>query len=435
MSTAGAPALAALPRKVPIAMSPRASALGHSTQRGDPADAAAGARAAHQRDVAIPVGSTYGGEHAFRWEQPPQNVLLVKKRDDEKATHAMCDVLRYLGTHHPGLHPVVEDDVWVDLHAQFPNLVPFSMSSRIVLADKIDFVITLGGDGSILHVSSLFDQSAVPPILSFSLGTLGFLLPYDIRTFPEAIDDVVHSRIALLLRMRMCVTLWGAAPGECLGLPGEAQCRALHFMNEIVLHRGREPHMATMDAYVNEEHLTRSVADGLILSTPTGSTAYSLSAGGPIVHPSVATMMLTPICPRSLSFRTILLPCDSNIHIVISATSRSPAEVSVDGRAIHTLHRLQAARVQMSPFPIPCVNFSPDKTAARRCGSFGAEVDPAPSPLHEDWVYDVNTLLRFNAPFLPRDRERSAALAAAAQRKSTFPAALRNEKHRATPNS
>ncbi|WFD34826.1 NADH kinase [Malassezia cuniculi] len=287
---------------------------------------------------------------------------------------------------------IVERDVWHALREQFPSLYTFDDPRS--LSSKTDFVITLGGDGSILHVSSLFDQSAVPPVLSFSMGTLGFLLPYDIATFPNAIEDVISSRITLLLRMRMSMSLW-QEPDQCLYLDGETSCRQLHFMNEVVLHRGRNSHMTIMDAEVDGEHLTRAVADGLILSTPTGSTAYSLSAGGPIVHPSVATMVLTPISPRSLSFRTILLPSSSQIRISVAPQSRAPAEVSVDGRAVCTLEANQSAHVQMSPYPIPCVNLAPGANA-RRAGS--TKLSPK-----DDWIRDINTLLRFNASFVPRD--------------------------------
>lgn len=89
-------------------------------------------------------------------------------------------------------------------------------------------------------------------------------------------------------------------------------------MNEIALHRGREPHLSTIDTFVDGQHLTESVGDGLIVSTPTGSTAYSLSAGGPIVHPSLSAMVLTPICPRSLSFRPLVFPSSSSITLRVS---------------------------------------------------------------------------------------------------------------------
>ena len=342
---------------------------------------------------------------------------------------SLDNIVTHLRKHYPQLNIIVEADVWKNIASRHPYLIPaYSRASnsllahtdeRSLLTDKTDFIITLGGDGSVLHVSSLFDKGPVPPVLSFSLGTLGFLLPYDISSFPAAIDDVLHARFSLFMRMRMCLTLWGANPDQCLYLPGEKFCRELHFMNEVVLHRGREPHMTTMDAFVNCEHLTRTVADGLILSTPTGSTAYSLSTGGPIVHPNVSTMLLTPISPRSLSFRTILLPNDARVQVFVARGSRSPAEVSVDGRVIHTLAPLESACVEMSPYFLPCVHFGPKANAARRIGDVDAET---PAMILDDWVYDINSRLRFNAPFQARDQHSSSDAQAMLQ---TYSASLR----------
>lgn len=95
-------------------------------------------------------------------------------------------------------------------------------------------------------------------------------------------------------------------------------CAAWQVMNEVALHRGRSAHLTTLDAFVDGQHLTEAVADGLIVATPTGSTAYSLSAGGPIVHPSLAALVLTPICPRSLSFRPLVFPAGSSITLRVS---------------------------------------------------------------------------------------------------------------------
>lgn len=333
-------------------------------------------------------------------------MLLVKKLNDDKVTESFDAVIHYLQDHYPTINIIVEDHVYEQVSHRHKHLTPFRQEDRALLVEKTDFVVTLGGDGSILHVSSLFDQGAVPPVLSFSMGTLGFLLPYHIHSFPEALDDVMRARLSLLLRMRMKVTLWDSAADDCIVLAGESGCREVHFMNEVILHRGREPHMTTMDAAVNGEHLTRTIADGLILSTPTGSTAYSLSAGGPIVHPSVPTMMITPISPRSLSFRTILLPSDAKIDIVVAPGSRSPAEVSVDGRAIRTLYPSQSARVEISQYPIPCINFSPELSAQRRCGPTRA---PDTAVVKDGWVHDINTLLRFNASFVTRDQNEPTA--------------------------
>jgi NADH kinase len=122
-------------------------------------------------------------------------------------------------------------------------------------------------------------------------------------------------------------------------------------MNEVSLHRGPSPHLNTIDVFVDGQHLTEAVCDGLIVSTPTGSTAYSLSAGGPIVHPSLSAIVLTPICPRSLSFRPLVFPSSSSVTLrvgdcphpmpifgltcvfQVGDRRRSPSGVSMDGQS------------------------------------------------------------------------------------------------------
>ncbi|KAK0530497.1 NADH kinase pos5 [Tilletia horrida] len=351
-----------------------------------------------------------GGHRNLRWETPPRNILIVKKRNDPKAGAAMKDVIAHLRAEYPDFNVIVEPDSMEELGAQYPELAVVSASAdeKRQLAAKTDLVLTLGGDGSILHVSSLFDRSAVPPVLSFSMGTLGFLLPYDIASFQAAFADFVAGRVSLLLRSRLRMTVQGSD-------------EEVHLMNEVALHRGASPHLTIIDAFVNGQHLTEAIADGLIVSTPTGSTAYSLSAGGPIVHPSVQSLVLTPICPRSLSFRTVILPSDSCIQLKISRASRSPAELSIDGRQFQTLLPGQHLQVSLSPHPIPCVNRPARTQHATTSESTPRLVEEADSAAAEewtsrcrprtsngsereedDWVRDINTLLKFNASFAGR---------------------------------
>ncbi|KAK4688574.1 NAD+ kinase, partial [Tremellales sp. Uapishka_1] len=148
-------------------------------------------------------------------------------------------------------------------------------------------------------------------------------------------------------------------------------------MNEVTLHRGRHPHLTIVDAYFNNHHLTEAVADGLLLSTPTGSTAYSLSAGGPISHPETDAFLLTPIAPRSLSFRTVILPGNGVVKLQISTLARSPVELSIDGKEVCLLNPKESVIISKSPFPIPCIE---------RSGS--------------NWVGDINSLLQFNTGFI-----------------------------------
>ncbi|KAL9937555.1 hypothetical protein V8E36_003964 [Tilletia maclaganii] len=382
-------ALARLPDKV--------AAESHSARSHD-----AGAHAGPSARLEDKIS---GSHHSLHWSRPPRNVLLVKKRNDKKASAAMKEVISHIRSAYPDLNIIVEPEACEelgDLQTAFA-VVSSTNEDKQELARKTDLVLTLGGDGSILHVSSLFDRSAVPPVLSFSMGTLGFLLPYDISSFERAFADFVSGNVSLLYRSRLRMAVQGIDD-------------EIHLMNEVALHRGASPHLTIIDAFVNGQHLTEAIADGLIVSTPTGSTAYSLSAGGPIVHPSVQSLVLTPICPRSLSFRTVILPSDCTIQLKISRASRSPAELSVDGRHFQTLGPGQHLQVWLSPYPIPCVNRPSRPTGGS--GSTDAPpqlehddgksvaVDSGKSDgraqIEDDWVRDINTLLKFNASFAGR---------------------------------
>lgn len=356
------------------------------------------------------VGSSFGGDHSLKWVQPPKNLLLVKKRHDDRALAALTRVVEHVKQQYPDMNIVVEAETHKQLSSKFPHLIATSQEDKDLLASKIELVVTLGGDGTILHVSSLFDQDAVPPVLSFSMGTLGFLLPYHIDSFETAFRDVLESKVSLLLRMRLHQTMHERDGTLIASSDGRAS--DVHLMNEVALHRGREPHMTIVDAFVDGRHLTRAISDGLIIATPTGSTAYSLSAGGPIVHPSVQSLLLTPICPRSLSFRPLLLPSDSTIQLKVASTSRSDAEVNVDGRQIRLLAPGQFTQVAMSPYPIPCVNRASTVSQREGAGGKGPQLledgvqcegltlKQNENGRGEDgWVGDINTLLRFNASF------------------------------------
>ncbi|KAG8773441.1 NADH kinase pos5 [Ceratobasidium sp. 428] len=227
---------------------------------------------------------------------------------------------------------------------------------------EIDLIITLGGDGTILHASSMFNTGPVPPVLSFSMGTLGFLLPFHINSLPTALDDVFSGTATVLPRMRLACTFHDERGKVIHDEDGGAPLQA---MNEITLHRGRSPHLTIINAFVDDAHLTEAVSDGLIVSTPTGSTAYSLSCGGPIVHPS------------------------------ISSKSRAPAEISMDGQTIQNLYAGQSVKIGASAYPMPCINRS-----SPACAPDSDEDDGFRSGASQDnWVRDINNLLQFNASF------------------------------------
>lgn len=300
----------------------------------------------------------------------------------------------------------------------------------------MDLAVTLGGDGTILHASSLFASSQnVPPMLSFSMGTLGFLSEWKFSEYKRAFREVYMSGAGLegrngilddsmptpavaesgsgptgwssvrgksmgsrraakvLMRHRLKIGVF-AADGKPLGqadtmTSGPTYLRA---MNEVIIHRGRDPHLAVVEVFVGGRFLTEAVADGIIVSTPTGSTAYSLSSGGSIVHPLVPSILLTPICPRSLSFRPLVLPAATPITLKLSDKNRGrEVEVSIDGvRRSEAMGVGMEIRVTAEVQRTEAGGYSGVPCIMRR--GVAGEGDDA-------WVGGLNGLLKFNYPF------------------------------------
>jgi NAD+ kinase len=180
--------------------------------------------------------------------------------------------------------------------------------------EKFDLVLTLGGDGTVLYTSWLF-QRIVPPILSFSLGSLGFLTNFEYRQYKESLNAIMGDEgMRVNMRMRFTCTVYRApAPGTADAIEAEQ----FEVLNELVIDRGPSPYVSNLELYGDGELLTVVQADGCIFSTPTGSTAYSLSAGGSLVHPDIPAILLTPICPHTLSFRPMLLNDSMALRIAV----------------------------------------------------------------------------------------------------------------------
>ncbi|KAM3567839.1 hypothetical protein VYU27_010024 [Nannochloropsis oceanica] len=129
----------------------------------------------------------------------------------------------------------------------------------------------------------------------------------------------------------------------------------LAVMNDAVVERGSSPYLASLDCFCNDQYVTTVQADGLIIATPTGSTAYSMSAGGSMVHPGIQALLLTPICPHSLSFRPLIFPDSAVISLCMPKDVRSHAWVSFDGRFRHRLMDGDVLEVSTSEYPLPTV--------------------------------------------------------------------------------
>jgi NAD+ kinase len=185
----------------------------------------------------------------------------------------------------------------------------------------LDLLLTLGGDGTLLRGARMVAAHGVP-VLGVNLGTLGFLTSLGPAELEDSLALVVAGEVVLDERMLLQASA-RAADGTSRG--------AYLALNDVVLHRGGVARMIQMTVYAHGEEVGTYSADGLILSTPTGSTAYSLSAGGPIVSPAVDCIVATPICPHTLAVRPLVLPAAETVEVKVL----SPAEeliLTVDGQ-------------------------------------------------------------------------------------------------------
>ncbi|XP_060940005.1 NAD kinase b isoform X3 [Limanda limanda] len=271
------------------------------------------------------------------WNKPPVNVLVIRKIRDESLVEPFKELCRFLVEEKQMMVYVerrVADDATLSKDEAFGSIRNQLCTFREGyddISDCIDLIICLGGDGTLLYASSLF-QGSVPPVMAFHLGSLGFLTPFKFESYKTEVAKVFEGNAAITLRSRLKVKVvkdmlqrTGQQPQdrdppelqqEHNGLlpHGHTNSEAgkvtlqLQVLNEVVVDRGPSSYLSNVDLYLNGRLITSVQGDGVIVSTPTGSTAYAAAAGASMIHPNVPAIMVTPICPHSLSFRPIVVP-------------------------------------------------------------------------------------------------------------------------------
>lgn len=270
------------------------------------------------------------------WYKPPLAVLVIKKVRDSAVLPPFVQLVEWLIQEKNmvvWVESAVLDDPLLMADKKFykikDKLVTFK-DGRDDLTDKIDFIICLGGDGTLLYASLLFQQS-VPPVMAFHLGSLGFLTPFQFHNFHEQVTNVLEGHAALTLRSRLrCILVrkpnsskthteefaeTSSYHDSSSSSSGQKPSTNILVLNEVVIDRGPSPYLSNIDLFLDGKHITSVQGDGLIVSTPTGSTAYAVAAGASMIHPSVPAIMVTPICPHSLSFRPIVVPAGVELKV------------------------------------------------------------------------------------------------------------------------
>lgn len=255
-------------------------------------------------------------------------IILHSRRQD--AINYADRVISFLRSHQ--IDVCAEDEYAEDLH-----VAPFSR------AEKADIIISIGGDGTLLRgVQYAFSWEAA--LLGINMGRVGFLTEAEPGDIETALSAVISGDYDVETRPVLHVSA-----GE----------QHWHALNDVVLSRGGRARLTTINAWVDGELSGRYVADGVVVATPTGSTGYSLSAGGPIVSPKVECMIITPICAHTLQHRPTVVHGGAEIILELNPEDQQTASLQVDGQSCLELDSGMRACIRMDQRPIRLIRLKP----------------------------------------------------------------------------
>jgi NAD+ kinase len=253
-------------------------------------------------------------------------VIVPRLRSPEAAALAREMVERVAAR---GLKAIVEAEAGV-------ADVPCAPGAQI--AAKADLLVVLGGDGTLIHAAGLCAGHEVP-ILGVNMGTLGFLTEFSREKVWEALDAALAGKLKPTRRLMLAVEVRRGSETLISG----------SVLNDVVVSRDALSRLAQLEVCVDSSEAATYEADGLIVSTPTGSTAYSLSAGGPIVYPTLEAILLTPICPHALTQRPVVVPADLPITVRLKSPSSAEMFVTLDGSRGRKLEAGDEVHVRTAP--------------------------------------------------------------------------------------
>lgn len=275
-----------------------------------------------------------------------RRVGIVIKREPQRAPSILRDLTRWLGKR--GIeHALDFQSAGVGRGRGLASDSPAGMH-RAALAAWADIIIVVGGDGTLLSVAREIGPSPTP-ILGVNLGSLGFLTEIPLVELYPAIEGILKGRHTVRRRMRLKVDV----------VRGKAVLARHHVLNEVVVNKSALARVLDIKVEVNNRSVTTFKADGLIVCTPTGSTGYSLSAGGPIVDPSLDAMILCPICPHTLTNRPVVVPDRSSVAVSL-VENHGDVYVTIDGQVGAPFLPGSRILIKKSKHPLRLVQF-PEK--------------------------------------------------------------------------
>jgi NAD+ kinase len=300
-----------------------------------------------------------GRDLRLMWSQRPQSVLVVKKWNEPAAKDALSTVCMFLAR--KGLTVLVDPqdpDFRDEAKAREHQARVWKQH------DNVDLVVGLGGDGTMLRAIQWLgelpnDGLLMPPVMAFALGSLGFLTPHPFENVEAKLERVLdsdsESPLYCTLRARL----------RCEVITPDGKVRVVRrALNECLVARGGTSAFQKLDCYVDGQFVAQFQADGVIIATPSGSSAYSMAVGGSLVAPSVPCMLLTPIAPHMLTARPTVLPAGCELELRVPLDARSLPMVSFDGPP--PSHKAPNSQPQ-ALFPYACVLLSPPSRPPARC--------------------------------------------------------------------
>jgi NAD+ kinase len=246
-----------------------------------------------------------------------KRIGIIAKQNKPEAIALIAHLIEHLRFKEVDLY--LEESIGKAL-AGFPSGPRFNSIKREEIPSQVEMVIVLGGDGTLLSVARLVGKYRVP-ILGVNLGGLGFLTEITLKELDKVIERVLEGDFVVDERVAL----------QAAVLRRGERMADFTVLNDAVINKGALARIIDLETSINGEYLTTFKSDGLILSTPTGSTAYNLSAGGPIIYPSLHCIIITPICPHTLTNRPIVIPDDVTIRVVLKTTQQEVL-LTLDGQ-------------------------------------------------------------------------------------------------------
>lgn len=247
----------------------------------------------------------------------PRRVGIVLKPHQPEALKTICSVIQWL--HERGIQLVGSPEIERERIEHETGCTVETLEPEN-LASGVDLILVLGGDGTMIATARMIGDAEVP-VLGVNYGGLGYLAEFRIEELYTALEAILSGDYRVDRRVMLAVEL----------VRGDEYLTRNRVLNDVVINKSALARIIEIDAYLNRQFVNSFRADGLIVSTPTGSTAYNLSAGGPVIFPSMNAVVITPICPFTLSNRPIVVPDESLIELRLK-TANEEVVLTLDGQ-------------------------------------------------------------------------------------------------------